>query len=249
VQTASAGVYVAAFLARCNGPQVDEPGMHGVPPAAGDPRARLLVTDDHAYAALASLLPDIRAGMINVLAEAALCAKLVERDRAWKPKPMTAMVCRDTDAVAAVPLPRELELLPVRRLAADAPDGVPVEDAAALAVIADPSAGERPDAFSDYLRSLPHEIRLFAAVDGDGVVRATSGAAAFGAYASVLFVNTHPGWRRRGIGQAMTAAALGAAREAGATQASLDASEDGLRIFLRLGFEALTRATQFSRAG
>ncbi len=42
------------------------------------------------------------------------------------------------------------------------------------------------------MRSLPPEMRLFAAVDGEGVVRATSGSGAFGAPASVIFVNTDP---------------------------------------------------------
>jgi ribosomal protein S18 acetylase RimI-like enzyme len=68
---------------------------------------------------------------------------------------------------------------------------------------------------ADYLRSLPSTFSLFAAVDNDGKVRATSGCGVFGRYATVLFVNTDPGWRGRGIGQAMTAQALTAARRGG----------------------------------
>jgi len=63
--------------------------------------------------------------------------------------------------------------------------------------------------------------------------------------ASVFFVNTDPGWRRRGIGQEMTAAALRAARQSGARRASLDASDAGRSIYSRLGFEAVSPAVRF----
>jgi hypothetical protein len=46
----------------------------------------------------------------------------------------------------------------------------------------------------------------------------------------------------------MTAAALRAAREAGARQGCLDATAAGFSIYRRLGFETLTRTTQFVRA-
>jgi ribosomal protein S18 acetylase RimI-like enzyme len=89
--------------------------------------------------------------------------------------------------------------------------------------------------------------RLFAACDGDDVVRATSGCNVLGTAASVMFVNTDPGWRGRGIGRAMTAAALRAARDAGAAQACLDATEAGLSLYRRLGFVPVTRTTRFFR--
>jgi ribosomal protein S18 acetylase RimI-like enzyme len=92
-------------------------------------------------------------------------------------------------------------------------------------------------------------IGLFAAVDGEGAVRATSGWGVFGTQASVIFVNTDPDWRGRGIGQAMTAAALRAAGDRGARQASLDATDAGRSIYRRLGFESAGRATRCSRAG
>ena len=57
------------------------------------------------------------------------------------------------------------------------------------------------EAFVGYLRALPAATRLFAAVDGDRVVRATSGCGVFGATASVMFVNTAPtSARPRGSG-------------------------------------------------
>jgi ribosomal protein S18 acetylase RimI-like enzyme len=100
-----------------------------------------------------------------------------------------------------------------------------------------------------YLRSLPEGSRLLAAVDGDGRVRGTSGSRSFGSEAYVFFVNTDPGWRRRGVGLSMTAAALRSAAESGATRATLDASGPAIALYRRLGFTAVARLTQFSPAG
>jgi len=253
VRTASIEVYAAAFVARCvvirrpGRPVINEPGLRGLLPGSDDPRTRLLVTDDRACDVLAALLPDARAGMINVCAAAARCTELLEADAAWTSTTSTAMICRDLQAMPAVALPGELTFRPVRRLSEDAPDGVPLEEAVAAAMLAQPAIGGPPDAFAGYLRSLPPAIRLFAAVDGNGAVRATSGSGAFGAFATVIFVDTVPGWRGRGIGQAMTAAALRAAEDCGARQACLDASDAGLSIYRRLGFEAVTRTTRFFR--
>jgi GNAT superfamily N-acetyltransferase len=109
-----------------------------------------------------------------------------------------------------------------------------------------PGSAIRHTCFADHLRSLPASFRLFAAVDEDRAVRATSASGRFGTEATVIFVNTDPEWRGRGIGQAMTAAALRSARDCGALRAGLDASAAGARIYLRLGFQAITRTTRFS---
>jgi GNAT superfamily N-acetyltransferase len=255
VQTAAIDAYVAAAVTRWDimrhpgQPQMDEPGVRGLLACADDPLIRLLVTDDRAYDTLAALLPTVRAGIINVFAAAERCAGLVGGHPAWKSGRATAMICRDLHSVPAVPLPSELTFRPVRRLDDDARDGVPLEDAVAAATLADPRIDEPPEAFADFLRSLPRAIRLFAGVDGDGAVRATSGSGAFGAEANVIFVNTDPDWRDRGIGQAMTAAALRAAKDRGARRACLDATDVGLSIYLRLGFEAVSRTTRFFLAG
>jgi GNAT superfamily N-acetyltransferase len=157
------------------------------------------------------------------------------------------MTCRDLQTVPPSRLPSELTLRPVRRLAGVAPDGVALEDAVA-AILADPRIDDRPDVFAGFVRSLPAAVRLFAAVGRDGAVRATSGSGAFGTEASVLFVNTDPEWRGRGIGQAMTAAALHAARDRGATRACLDATDAGLSIYPRLGSRpSLARRTSSRR--
>lgn len=246
-------LYVSGFIARCDTmrrpgqPMVDASGVHGLLASAADPFARLLVTDDQAYNWLAAALPDLRKGMIKVFAAAARCTQLLDSRSAWKAEPMTAMLCRKVQTVPALPLPNALTMRPIRRLADDPPDGVPLKDAAALATLADPAIDGPPESFADYLRSLAPGFRLFAALDGGGAVRATSGSGAFGTQGTLLFVNTHPDWRGRGIGQAMTAAALRDARSRGATQACLDSTLAGLPIYRRLGFEVVGDVTNFIR--
>ncbi len=145
-------------------------------------------------------------------------------------------------------LPGDLTLRPVRRLAGDAPEGVPLTHAVAAAKRADPAI-TNPDVLAEHLRALPRAFRLLAAIDGDGIVRATAGFGTFGTTASVIFVNTDPAWRRRGIGQAMTATALRTAMRFGARQAGLDASDTGQSIYGRLGFDVATSLTRFRRIG
>jgi ribosomal protein S18 acetylase RimI-like enzyme len=159
---------------------------------------------------------------------------------------MTAMVCRDLGSVPEPRLPAGLTVRPVRRVPEDPADGVPLTDAVAVAARAAPAGEASPDALTAYLRSLPGDPRLFAAVDQDGVVRGTSGSRTFGSDAYAFFVNTDPGWRRRGIGLAMTAAALRSSWRRGATRASLDASDSGAALYRRLRFTAVAQITQFS---
>lgn len=224
---------------------VEEVGLRGVLPGAGDPRIRLLVTDDQAHDALAALLPAARAGMIRIFATAARCDQLVADQLAWTSETVTAMVCSDLHTVPALKLPSDLTLYPVQRLADDEEGGVALADAVLAAMSAAPAIEDPPEIFADFLRSLPPTFRLFAAVDSDGKVRATSGSGVFDQYATIIFVNTDPEWRGRGIGPAMTAQALHAARRAGARQASLDASDAGRSIYLRLGFENAGPLTRF----
>lgn len=251
MDSAAVAVYVETFLARCvamrhpDQAMVDEPGIYGLLPGSGDGHARLLVIDDGAHDVLSALLPDARLGMITVCAAAARCTTLLNDHPAWRGDTTTAMSCRDLRTVPAVPLPSELALRPVRRLADDAPDGASLTDAVAAARRADPEITD-PQALVDYLQSLPSAFGLFTAVDDAGVVRATSGSGAFGTTASVIFVNTDPGWRRRGIALAMTATALRSAEQSGARHAGLDASDAGRELYVRLGFQAATPVTRFS---
>lgn len=244
--------YVNAFRTRCRDsgrPVVDQSGVCGMLPTAEVPRLRLLVTDDRAYAELAGLLRGAGTGVIDVVVAAARCARLVEtRCPTWTAKPTTAMARRDLAGVPELDLPDGLTLRPVRRLHTDPRDGVPLEDAVDLAVLADPSAPDRSGVLAGYLRSLPPAYRLFAATDAAGTVRATCGGAVFGDQVGVIFVNTHPAWRRRGVGRAMTAAWLRAARDAGGRQACLDASAAARSVYRRLGFEEVAAMTQFSSA-
>ncbi|WP_328291247.1 GNAT family N-acetyltransferase [Kineococcus sp. NBC_00420] len=247
--TGAQDVYASAFVSRHvpSGRAVLEgPGIHGAALADSTSPVRLLVTDDRAHDELAALLPSIRTGMIDLFAEATRCTALVQAHLEWRSRAATAMACRDLRTVPESTLTGELILLPVRRLADDAVDGVPLDDAVAVALSADPTFEEPHAVLAGYLRSLSPAFQLFAAVDVDGAAHATSGVGVFGSQATVIFVNTGPGWRSRGIGRAMTAAALSAAQATGAEQACLNASEAGLPIYQRLGFETVARTTRSS---
>lgn len=247
---AAVELYVAAFLARCetlrsaDRATIAEAGVRGVLPGTEDPRIQLLVTDDRAHDVLATMLTGARAGMIRVSAPAERSARLVTEQLGWSSNTATAMVSDDLSNLPAPTLPDDLTLQRVQRSAEDAP-GVPLADAVAAAMAATSSIKNPPEVFAEYLRSLPPTFRLLAAVDTEGRVRATSGFGVFGRYATVIFVNTDPDWRGRGIGQAMTSHALEAARQAGADYAALDASTAGRSIYLRLGFDDAGTLTRF----
>jgi GNAT superfamily N-acetyltransferase len=227
---------------------VDAPGIQGVVSPSGDSPTRLLVTEDRADDLLASLMPSVHAGTISVFVTAPRCIEIVTSRAGWRASAVTAMINRDLRTLPDISLPSGLTLRAVRRVAADPTTGVPLQEAVAVALVADPRSDDSARVLADHLRSMPPSIRLFAAVDADGTVLATSGSGTFGVQATVIFVNTHPGWRRRGIGQAMTVTALQAARDAGASQACLEASGTALGIYQRLGFEMVAQTTQFFRA-
>ena len=246
--------YAASFDARCavaGGPgteRVRAPGIRGLVSVDGESPTQLLVLDDRAFDELTAVLPRVGAGTIRILDAGRRCAALLRHDRTWAPKAVTGMVASELPAVPDWPLPDGLTLRPVCRVPGDGLDGVPLADAVEAAGRA---TGARPAPNSGlvtYLRSLPPSVRLFAAVDGDGMVRGTSGSQTFGSEAYVFFVNTDPAWQRRGVGLSMTAVALRAAARSGATRASLDASESGIGLYRRLGFTAMGGLTQFSRS-
>jgi GNAT superfamily N-acetyltransferase len=247
--------YTAAFDARCaaaEGPgtrRVDGLGIDGLVSADGKAPTQLLVRDDRAFDALAALLPLASAGTIRVLDAARRCAELLSSDRTWTPKAVMAMVCPDLRTVPDPSLPPGLTLRPVCRIPEDPPNGVPLTEAVEAAGRAAPMGEVATAALGTYLKSLPKGPRLFAAVDDGGAVRGTSASRTFLSEAYVFFVNTDPGWRRRGVGLSMTAAALQSTVESGATRASLDASGLGIPLYRRLGFAAVGHLTQFSRSG
>ncbi|HET6909730.1 MAG TPA: GNAT family N-acetyltransferase [Mycobacteriales bacterium] len=246
--------YVEAFVARCAVEMVpqdaalESAGVWGVTSGRDKARIRLLVTDDRAYDRLAALLPGAQSGSAQVVEKASRCVDLLRGSPGWNPeRPATAMIHHNLWSLPRPALPSGLTLRPVRRRSGDAFDGVLLEDAAALAVLADPGITDPPDALADYLRSLAPKTRLLAAIDDSGAVRATSGSGVFGHEASVLFVNTDPSWRGRGIARAMTAAALRVARSGGARRASLVATDAGAPLYRRLGFQAAGTMTRFFR--
>jgi GNAT superfamily N-acetyltransferase len=87
-------------------------------------------------------------------------------------------------------------------------------------------------------------LRLYAGyLDGQAVAGCEVFAAA--GVAGVYSVVTRERFRRRGIGTAVTWTALDAARRAGARTATLQASEAGRRVYLRLGFRECARFAEY----
>jgi ribosomal protein S18 acetylase RimI-like enzyme len=234
-------LFTAAFAARerPGQPVVDEPGVRGTLGSPEDPFARLLVSDDRAEPLLAALDGP---AVVIVLEGAPRCAALLA---GWEATPIAAMVLRELNTLADLSLPGELTVRHVERLPGD-PPGVPLADAVAAVVRADPAAGS-PEGLAAFVRQMPANVVLFAAVDAGGTVQATSGRGVYGEDASVTFVNTDPGWRGRGIGTAMTALALRDARAAGARRACLTATAAGRGIYERLGFGVAALGTDFFR--
>lgn len=79
----------------------------------------------------------------------------------------------------------------------------------------------------------------------DGTPAATTSLLLADDLAGVYHVVTLPPFRGRGIGAAMTAAAMQHARERGARTAVLQSSEMGLRVYQSVGFEAICNLTLY----
>jgi ribosomal protein S18 acetylase RimI-like enzyme len=217
----------------------------------GEERAiRLLVTDDRGYDGLVREVVGAREGVVVVFDRARRCRDFLLSRPGWcRDRPVTAMVLADVHAVPAATLPGGLVLRSVRRLVAESPKAVRLEDAVAVAIASDAGITETPTEFARFLRGLPPSVRLFAAVDDAGVVRATSGFELVGEYARIFFVNTEPSWRRRGIGRAMTLEALRSAGSSGARRAFLHATDDGASVYRQIGFDVAGRLTRHSCVG
>ncbi|HEY0869877.1 MAG TPA: GNAT family N-acetyltransferase [Acidothermaceae bacterium] len=238
----------SAAMAEADQTALDQPGICGVLGSAQFPGGRVLITDDRAVPTLEALLPDLLVGILNVFEDASRCRELIEQAGRWSGQEAMAMICPDLHTVPVLAVPAGLTIRTVRRSQTDAADGIPLEEAARACLAAEPDAGsDELPGFVEFLWSLPPTTRLLAAVDDQNVVRATSGSSAFGVEANAYFVSTDEHWRGRGIATAMTASALAWAREAGASQASLDSSQAGLSIYLRLGFQPVSRARLFTR--
>lgn len=250
----AAQIYVAGFLARCDvlrqsGQElVDRDGLHGLLCKDATQPTRLVIDDDAAIDALPRIVAQISSGTLDVFHAAAGCRDLLESERSWQRRTATAMSMRDLVMVRPAELAGQLVIRPVQLPNSEVAAGVPLHEAVALAELADPPDDDAETGqLVKHLRSLTPAVRLFAALDAGGSVRATSGVGLFGTFAHVLFVNTHSDWRRRGVGGAMTAHALVDARETGASAAYLNASPDGTGVYERIGFETAGQVARFSR--
>ncbi|GAB3934211.1 hypothetical protein GCM10027614_06820 [Micromonospora vulcania] len=95
----------------------------------------------------------------------------------------------------------------------------------------------------DYLAREPEVVRLAGIVDGRTVATAT--VSLNSDVAGVFCVATDSGHRRRGIGTALTVAALRLARMAGHRVATLQASGAGRPVYERIGFETVSHYRLF----
>lgn len=230
---------------------LDEPGLLallGTSPELLD--GRVLVTDDRAAGVLHDRVADLSARVVNVFAGAERCAATLAAEAGYRHEPAVAMVHARLAAIDEIDLPDGLTIRPVSTASRATPHEVLLEAAAEAAMRSDPGAAPMADlaGFVGYLRSVPN-AHYVVATDDEGNVRATAAAAVFGSTTSVYFVNTDPAWRRRGVGAAITAAALRRAAGAGAERAVLDSSALGRPIYRRLGFQVVSETSLFLREG
>jgi GNAT superfamily N-acetyltransferase len=90
------------------------------------------------------------------------------------------------------------------------------------------------------------DVRIYTAyLEGQAV--GSSIAIRTGAVSGVYSVGTRPDARRRGVGTAVTWAAVGAGAGWGATMVALQSSEMGYPVYREMGFEVLNRYALFHR--
>lgn len=242
-------IYSAAFVAPGRHELASRPVVRIAAGLRGVAVVRLLVTDDSGYDELVAEAGAARWGVVMAFEAAARCNEFLRGRPEWSAAGTElAMVLRDIRSAADAALPDGLELRPVNRSGSEEPGSAPLRDAAAAAAAADPGIKESPDEVAGFLAGLPSSVRLFAAVDGEGQVRATSACHVFGEYAQVFFVSTDVAWRRRGIGRAMTLGALRGAESLGARHAFLHSTEDGASVYTALGFEPVGSITRYACA-
>lgn len=241
--------YCNAWVARGRHELVSEPTVLNAPGVRGVAVIRLLVSDDSGYDRLVEEVVGPWRSVVFVFDRAPRSSEFMRGQPGWNSsEQQMAMVLNDIDAVTGATLPDGLSVRPVDRPSFLAPDGVSVTDAATVAIASDLTIPDGADDVAAFLSGLPPSVRVFAAVDEEGVAHATAACHVFGEYAQVFFVNTEPAWRRRGIGQAMTVAALRAAASLGARQALLHATDFGISVYQLIGFDPVGLLTRYSRA-
>jgi len=216
---------------------LQEPGIVGALSRERGSRGALLLSAAVDRAGVEEVLREGTPQWVALLPPAAELAPLLA-ERGWdvqEERVTMAMDDLDQLAVPALPTGVELRQVAVRPGA----EGYPLDEAMRLAFLY--GEPETPAAIRDLeiearlLRQLPG-IRFFAAVAADGSCVGTAGSRVVDGAALVASVATHPSVRRQGIGTAMTAIALQAAAQAGATRAYLDATPLAVGIYRRLGF-------------
>ncbi|MET7986773.1 GNAT family N-acetyltransferase [Streptomyces sp. NPDC005281] len=100
------------------------------------------------------------------------------------------------------------------------------------------------DAESNLRTDLGRLIRLVGRIDGRAV--ATSAVLISNGVAGVYWVGTDPTYRGRGIGAALTAAAMVIGRQHGAFVCTLQASDLGAPVYRRLGFTPVSEVVLYS---
>lgn len=165
----------------------------------------------------------------------------------FKQERQTGMICADLAGVPRPPLPDSLRLSRVQ--VGDIIDPrLPSTAAFAAAIEAEdgPPAGSMLPAV---LQMAARPVQLFAAVDREGSIQATSAAAASGTAGMLWGIGTMHDWRAQGVGTAMTAVAVHGAADLGATTLLLDATNKGESIYRRLGFTAYGTTVEWHTRG
>jgi GNAT superfamily N-acetyltransferase len=88
---------------------------------------------------------------------------------------------------------------------------------------------------------------FLGSIDGQDV--ATSMAVVTGGLVGVYNVQVRPDFRSRGLGRAMTQAALAAGSRHGCTAATLQSTEMGLPVYERMGFTTQYKIVRYVRPG
>ncbi|HEY7025061.1 MAG TPA: GNAT family N-acetyltransferase [Candidatus Limnocylindrales bacterium] len=239
-------IYLDAFVAPRRH-ELDSPVVLNAPGVRGVALIRLLGSDDSGYDRFVAEVNGPGRGVVFVLDQAPRCNEFMRTQPGWSGHSEMAMVLRDIQAVSGSEPPNGLVLRPVIRGSADNEQAVSLKRAADVAIASDPSAPTSPEEVISWLSGLPDSVRVFAAVDQKGIAHATAACHVFGEYTQIFFVSTEPEWRRRGIGHAMTVGVLRAAASLGARHAILHATEDGLSVYKRIGFEPIGMLTRYSR--
>jgi GNAT superfamily N-acetyltransferase len=198
-----------------------------------DPGALVTRVVDH-YAALgAPFVLYFRDEVASGLGDACAAAGLVEH---WRPPLMVL----DPIPATIAELPADLDVDPVTT-------GTLADYSTVLA-----AGFGMPRDLADVVASPPLlDIDSLTMLVGTVRGEPTGSAAVFvsAGVAGIYNIATVPQARGRGIGAAMTWAAVRAGRETGATCAILQSSEQGAPVYTRMGFATPTRYRQFQPAG